>query len=177
MCQKARRPALAKALLTSTPFFVCYSCPLGKSLIFVSIVVGITSVGCIGSSNELNPVRVVCCKVRPPTLAEAMLPSTHVLCVWAKARLRDALECVCSHSMNNFSLQAPLLICTLCTRDKFQVCSLVRCPMFYVSRLCLCLLSIMHPLRFSPKANYFLFAQTSAYQEECDGVDSIILYI
>lgn len=77
MHQKRHRLALAEEVLPSTPFFwVCCLRLVGKARKFVSIVVGITIVGCTGSSNDPKIGRVMCQKTPLPALAEVVLPST-----------------------------------------------------------------------------------------------------
>ena len=63
MRQKAHLSVLAQALLPSTPS-VCFSRSIGSSLIFVAVVVGITTASITGSSNEPNPGRVMHQKAR-----------------------------------------------------------------------------------------------------------------
>ena len=82
----------------------------------------------------------------------------------AGARLGDALECVCSHSTSNFSLQASQLIWMLFSSDKFQICSFLICSIFDVSDLCQNLFAIVHPLPSLPKACFSSSIGTSPHQ-------------
>ena len=100
-------------------FFVCCSRPVQKALIFLSVIFGITATSQAGNNNERKLGQTMCLKARRPALAEALLPSTLFLLGKQIHGLGDALECVCSHSTNNFSFQTSLFICELCNSDEF----------------------------------------------------------
>ena len=72
---KGAFPGLGKGTATFCAFFyICFLLPIGKALIFVSVVVGITAAGCIASSNGPKLGRVMRQKACSPALTKALLP-------------------------------------------------------------------------------------------------------
>ena len=81
MHRKVHRQTLAEAFPPPTSFSMCCSHPMGNSLIFVSVVVGITAVGCTNSGNEPNLGWAMCQKAHHLALTEALLPFAPFFCV------------------------------------------------------------------------------------------------
>lgn len=92
ICQKAHHPALAEAMLPSTPFLCVLFASNWKSKEVLSVVVSITAAGCTSSNNEPTLGLEMCQKAYCPSLAEVVFPSTTFCGVCCLRPMRKATE-------------------------------------------------------------------------------------